>query len=364
MTNPQSLNLTRAKKVLVLLALSGLAFSTAWAGEVTLKNEFTFYGDNTEFFEPFRLRETILGQQFESFLDAVTGDHTALQAGLFADHPSAEDTNTDVKPILSFRFHDNETAVVFGTLETVHRHGMIEPLEVTTLELTRPVEYGLQWLQSGSIFRMDAFLNWQDLLTPDQRETFDYGGSAELPLENFLTLVGQYHGYHVGGVTYPGPVWNNFAAVLGPRLEWTRVQGETDSLSLFGLTNKTIDSPTYPGPEVGYAFYTKAVVWLLPGFNLFGIDWLGKDYYSVEGDSNYNSLGYDGVYYKSDRTYEELGAQFTTEIESGVIVDVELRSHWIEDSWANSFRILAQVPFDVGVDVKKREADSSKEEKP
>lgn len=330
-------------------------FSSVFADEVTLRNSLTFYGDNTEFFEPFRLRETILGQQFESFLEANTGARTLFQAGVFADHRSAQSAITDVLPILSFRFHDNDSLGILGTLQTLRRHGMIEPLEVTTLELTRPVEYGFQWLQTGKAFRVDVFLDWQDLLTPDQRETFDYGGTAELPLEPFLSLQGQYHGYHVGGVTYPGPVWNNFAAVLGPCFEVAGPGDSKDSLALLGLTSKTLDLTTYPGPEVGYAFYAKATVWLFPGFNLFGIDWVGKDYYSAEGDPNYNSLGYDGVYYRSDRTYEELGAQFLTEIESGIIFDAEVRSHWIEDSWANSFRFLVQVPFDVGVDIKSKQ---------
>jgi hypothetical protein len=335
---------------------------TARAEELNLVNDLTFYGDNTEFFEPFRLRQTILGQQFESYLDAPTGDHTGFWAGLFVDHPSAQDTEVDVKPILSFRFHDNDSTGIFGTLQTVARHGLIEPLEVTTLELTRPIEYGLQWLQEGKIFKMDAFLDWQDVLTFDQREIFDYGGSAELPLESFLSLEGQYHGYHVGGVSFPGPVWNNFATALGPRVEVKGPGKGPDSLTLLGLTSKTIDLTTYPGPEEGYGFYAKAVVWLFPDFNLFGIDWVGKDFYSYEGDSNYDSVGYDGVYYQSNRTYEELGLQLNTVIESGITFDFEFRLHWIEDSMANSFRIVAQAPFDVGVELNHKKIESTKDE--
>src|SRR5579883_1651960 len=118
---PQNPKTILAKTSLALLAILVGAIPAVFAGEVTFKNEFTFYGDNTEFFEPFRLRETILGQQFKSFLDAETGDHTNLQAGLFADHRSAEDTTTEVKPIFSFRFHDNDTIGVFGTLQTISR---------------------------------------------------------------------------------------------------------------------------------------------------------------------------------------------------------------------------------------------------
>ncbi len=353
---------TRLKIFSALLFLWAGIVSRARAQEMNLKNNLVFYGDNTEFFEPFRLRATILGQQFESYLDEPTGDHTGFWAGIFADHPSAQDTATTVEPILSFRFHDNDSLGVFGTLQTIHRHGLVEPLEVTTLELTRPIEYGLQWIQTGKVFQMDAFLNWQDILSSDQREIFDYGGSAELPLESFVSLMGQYHGYHVGGVAYPGPVWNNFAAGLGPELKIGGSGATQNSLTLLGLTSKTLNLSDYPGPEIGYGFYAKAVVWLVPGFNLFGIDWVGKDFYSYEGDSNYNSVGYDGVYYQSNRTYEELGVQFITEIESGITFDVELRAHWIEDSMANSFRILAQVPFDAGIEIRHQKNDPAKDE--
>ncbi len=348
------------KTVLAAVFLLGCAAPAVRADDVTLRNNLTCYGDNTEFFEPFRLRATTLGQQFESYLDGTTGDRTGFWAGIFLDHPSAQDTSVDVKPILSFRFHDNDSTGVMGTLQTLHRHGYIEPLESTILELTRPVEYGVQWLQTGDVFKMDAFLDWQDLLTPDQRETFDYGGTAELPAASFLSLMGQFHGYHMGGVGYPGPVWNNFAVALGPALKIPGADKSPDTLAVMGLTSKTLNLDAYPGPEVGWAFYAKAVVWLVPGLNLFGIDWVGKDFYSVEGDSNYNSIGYNGVYYLSNRTYEELGAQFITEIDSGITFDAEVRAHWIEDTSANSVRIMAQMPFDLGLGINLKKTDSQK----
>ncbi len=328
--------------------------SVSAAEEAILKNQLTFYGDNTEFFDPYRLRQTLLGQQLESTLEVPTGPRTTFEGGLFLDHPSAEATSTNVLPVLSFRFHDADFLGILGTLQTIHRHGFIEPLEVTILELTRPIEYGFQWIQTGNAFRLDAFLDWQAILSSSQRETFDYGGTLEWPLLSIATLLGQYHGYHVGGVTYPGPVWNNFAAAMGPRFELGGSSTSRDSISVLGLTSKTIGLAGYPGPAAGYGFYTKAVFWLFPSFNVFGIDWVGSDFYSVEGDGNYNSVGYDGVYYQSNRTYEEAGVQFEQEIESNILFDAEFRSHWIDNTWANSVRFLVQVPFDVPVQIPRR----------
>src|SRR5258708_37129386 len=92
-----------------------LSTAFAWAGNVTLQNAFTFYGDNTEFFEPFRLRETLLGQQFKSYLNLETGPRTSLWAGLFAEHPSAFDSTTTVQPILPFVYRTPGSQAAFVT---------------------------------------------------------------------------------------------------------------------------------------------------------------------------------------------------------------------------------------------------------
>src|SRR5581483_5347264 len=98
-----------------LLCLFSSTF--ALAGNVTFQNVLTFYGDNTEFFEPFRLRETLLGQQFKSYLNLETGPKTSLWAGVCADHPSSFDATTTVQPVLSFVYHTAESRGIFGTLQ-------------------------------------------------------------------------------------------------------------------------------------------------------------------------------------------------------------------------------------------------------
>jgi hypothetical protein len=331
---------------------------TAAPGETLWKNQFTFYGDNTEFFEPFRVRETLLGQQFESYLDASAGSHTDLWAGAYLDHRSAQPVTVDVEPVLSFVYHSGGSQFILGTLQPVYRHGLIEPMEVTTLELTRPLEYGLEWVQKDDFIHLDSFLNWQQLLTAADREIFDYGGSGQLPLFPDIIVEGQCHGYHVGGAQYPGIVRNNLAAGLGLAFKPDLPVLGPSSLEMLGLGSKDTNRPDYPGPTYGEGIYTKAMVTPIDGWQLFGISWFGWDYMSEEGDSNYNSLGSDGVYYESFRTYEELGIRRFLEIENGVTFDFELRSHWIDSSWANSFRLEAYVPFDIGVDIKNEKTGS------
>ena len=108
---------------------------------------------------------------------------------------------------------------------------------------------------------------------------------------------------------------------------------------------------------MGEGLYLKGIVTPFEGWQLFGIVWMGWDYMSEEGDSNYNSLGADGVYYQTNRTYEEAGLRRLVPLGQDAFFDLELRSHWIEDSWANSFRLFAQIPFDVELDVKNKAQD-------
>ena len=138
-------------------------------------------------------------------------------------------------------------------------------------------------------------------------------------------MEAQCHGYHVGGAQYPGVVRNNLAGALGLAFKPNLPVLGSSSLEILGLGSKDTNRPDYPGPTYGEGLYTKAVVCPDGQWQIFGISWFGKDYMSEEGDSNYNSLGSDGVYYESNRTYEELGIRRFVEIEKGVTFDFELR---------------------------------------
>ena len=328
---------------------------TAVQGAVEWKNQFTFYGDNNEFFEPFRVRETLLGQQFNSFLDASIKQNVDLWAGAFVDHQSAQAVTTNVQPIFSFIYHEGGSQFIFGTLLPVYRHGLIEPMESTALEITRPIEYGMEFIQKDSFINLDSFLDWQQILTDVNREIFDYGGSSRLPICGDFTLLGQLHGYHVGGEQYDGIVRNNLAGGVGLGLDGNFLCSST--LEVFGLGSKDTNRPNYPGPAYGCGLYTKLLICPDHQWQFFGISWFGQDFESEEGDGNYNSLGTDGITYEPSRTYEELGVRRFVEIENGVTFDFELRSNWIDASWGNSFRFMAFVPFDVTVDNKNSKTD-------
>lgn len=334
----------------VLFWMGGL--STAAAGSAAWKSDFTFYGDNTEFFEPFRTGETILGQQGKSVLEAGLGPTAFVQAGVFADFRSASvNPSVTVKPLLSFEYRKDGTRLVMGALETRDRHGFLEPLEVTTLEFTRPVEYGFQWLEKDPSFSADLFLNWHQLNTPVEPETFDYGGVVKGWPDNPLSLEFQMHGNHVGGQLYYIAIENNWVYSLGSRWKSSLGALGTGELDAFGILSGELKDGTVGDTRYGGGGYLKASLAPGSGLEFFGIGWQGRDFYSKDGDANYSSYSQDLSYYKADRTYVEIGAKKEFLMEGGASFDAEFRVHFIDQYSAYSYRLAVYAPLEIGIPI-------------
>ncbi|HET9275140.1 MAG TPA: hypothetical protein VFN96_03620 [Gemmatimonadales bacterium] len=335
----------------------------AAAQRLTWRTSATFYGDNTEFFTPYRVGETILGAQLWSALEFKTGEKTRFLAGAFADHRFGDEDFADpVRPVLAFHYRKGTSFGAIGTLFPERRHGFLEPLQVTTLELTRPIEYGLQWVERRPRWDLDIYINWQALNTPDQREVFDYGWVVRGRPVRRLTLTGQVHGVHHGGQLFNAgvSVTNNIVYALGAAVADTLgVLGRT-SLGVYRLWSSGDINSNPPGgrPDKGRGWYVRAGVTPNGWFELFGIYWRGRDFLSAEGDANYGSVGADTAYYRSRRKYIELGLLRRTAIEGEVTLDAEFRVHRIDDeesvaflgtSWEYSYRVMVRAPFGVGL---------------
>ena len=90
----------------------------------------TLYGDNTEFFTPYRVGETILGGQFRSALRFRTGERTAFSLGVFGDHRSGSDEFVKtVKPVISFQYRTRTSTGTLGTILPERRRGFLDALE-------------------------------------------------------------------------------------------------------------------------------------------------------------------------------------------------------------------------------------------
>lgn len=346
-------SLTRAALLTLLLA------SPASAQSVTWRNLATFYADNTEFFTPFRVGETILGAQVQTFLDIGVSRRTTVRAGVFGDLRYGSDEFLDpVKPIIAFRYDTPSTLAVLGTLETVNRHGFLEPLQVTTLEFTRPIEYGGQLIARHRAWDFEGFLNWQGLNTPNTREIFDYGLVLRLRPVAALSIEAQFHGLHHGGQLFQAgaPVTNNNVSAVGARLSHRFPVLGRSSIAGFYLSSKGFIDPSLPAslPDRGHGVYLRASAEPAGFLEVFSIYWAGRDFHTDEGDPNYNSLGSDDTFFRSRRRYFELGALRRTRIDGVVRLDAEFRLHRIDDEesqalfdskWEYSYRLVVRAPF-------------------
>jgi hypothetical protein len=350
------------RTLLLATLLSVLPASSVSGQRLVWRSEFTFYGDNTEFFTPFREGETLLGGQFQSFLRLETSKHTEVRAGVFGDQPSGSDEFLEsVKPLLSFRYQTDHSLGVLGTLETEDRHGLLEPLQVTTLEITRPIEYGLQWIERREHVDAEAFINWQVLNTVESREIFDYGLVLRVRPLPYLELEYQGHGKHRGGQLFDAgePVTNNFAGGPGVRVTASLPVVREGSLAVFRLWSSGIFEPTPPPgrPDNGRGTYVRAAVRPSLG-EFFTILWWGRDFLSAEGDNNYNSVGYDPTFYRSKRRYTEIGFVRRVTIDEAIHFRVEFRFHKIDDDkseaisgtdWEYSYRVMVHAPFEIPI---------------
>lgn len=334
---------------------------------IVWRSIFTAYADNTEFFTPYRLGETIIGAQFSTALSIVPRPGIEVLAGGFGDYRYGSEHFLDqVKPVLSLRFRaaddSRESIGVLGTLITERRHGFLEPVQVTTLELTRPIEYGGQWIERRRWMRSDLFLDWQHVLSDKQREVFDYGGVLALTPAPWLTIEGQVHGVHHGGQAYFGSerVTNNLVTAAGIRLAHALPVLGASELAVFRVHGHGNIDPAAPDsePSRGFGIYTRGAVTPWRWTQLFGIYWRARDFLSAEGDRNYSSEGITYArYYRSPRTYIELGVARRVPISHGFALDTELRFHRMDHqtstdpifgkTWEYSYRLVARVPVDM-----------------
>ncbi|MGN6391659.1 MAG: hypothetical protein ACTHM9_05355 [Gemmatimonadales bacterium] len=348
----------RCFAIAVVAALLVGYSGTGCAQQLTWNNALTFYLDNTEFFNPYRTGETLLGGQVLSYVAAALGPRTEVVAGFHGNHQSGDSRFlSPFRPILGFRYRTDNSLGVIGTLVTEDRHGYLEPLEGTLLDITRPVEYGVQWREQHPTGGGEAFLNWQRLNTSTGREVFDYGLLLHADPLTWLRLEMQGHGLHHGGQLYNAGqrVVNNQVLALGGQVSGRLPLLGASSFRAFQLlSHGDVDSLPTGRLNHGHGTYLRAG--FRPGnwLELFAIQWWGRDFVSNEGDANYNSQGSNPGFYHPYRKYQEIGVARLTPIESGLTLDTELRFHRIDDRrsiaigtspWEYSYRVMVRAPF-------------------
>jgi hypothetical protein len=225
-----------------------------------------------------------------------------------------------------------------------------------------PLEYGGQWIERRRWMRADAFLNWQHLLRETSREIFDFGGVVALTPASWLQVEGQLHGVHRGGQQYHGsdPVTNSVVDAEGVRVGYVLPLLGRSEVAAFHVRGRGNIDPQAPDsePEHGTGEYLRGSVSPWQWGELFTIYWRARDFLSAEGDRNYSSEGFTySRYFRSRRTYIEIGAAHRIPMDRGLGLDLEVRLHQMDHqvstdpiigrTWEYSYRLVARVPVDV-----------------
>ena len=313
----------------------------------------TFFGDNTELSNPFRVGETLLGTFAQVFAEVQLGDRLALRAGVFGNQLFGSDRSFEqVRPVLALVVGGPQSRFVFGTLETSHHldgtgpdrtglHGMLPPMQRETLAFERPWEAGLQWMVNSPRIKQDWWVHWQRLNTSERRERFDVGLTNRFQLRPAMALRTDAHLVHQGGqLSSEGPVADSWAAAVG--LEMGSRVGSFDRVSLegFALASRFVpDRERLEESRTGFGTFVRVAA-ERSDWRLHGILWRASDFIKQEGDAHYHSLRRDGTQFRALRDYAEAGLARTFRLGQGSFVEASVRWHLVESHSEYSFRII------------------------
>ena len=196
----------RARRVaaIAVLAFASLCPTDGFAQErLAVQTDLLFYGDNTEFSNPFREGETIFGAALRVAGVVDLNDRVRLSVGAFGNQRFGSDRELRAGPAGAFGGQCAESAPLsylarcplpeLNTPSGPDRdgpHGLLPPLQRETLAFERPYEAGLAWTFTGGALRHEFWLDWQRLNTPDHRERFDGGVNTSLRVTR---RSGYYH---------------------------------------------------------------------------------------------------------------------------------------------------------------------------
>ena len=349
---------TRASvRRLTLLLCAALLPSSASAQEqLTIRSDFLFYGDNTEFRNPFREGETIFGAAFRVTAELALNDRVTVSAGGFASQRfGSEMAFEQARPVLSLTVRGRRSAFVFGTLPPLTSelpigpdrngpHSLLPPLQRETLAYDRPYETGLAWTFNGTDLHHHFWLEWQRLNTVEHRERFDGGLRTSYRLSNHLTLPLQLHVVHEGGQLHQsGAVADSAAIATGAIVGGTIARRYAATLELFALGSRDVPDRSVPNlSRDGTAFFGRAAA-ERSGWRGHVIFWRGRNFIKDEGDLNYQSITRSDDRYLGTRDYAEAGLTRRFTLARAAVLDVAGRLHRVEGRYEYSYRILSVV---------------------
>ena len=314
----------------------------------------SFYGDNTEFFNPFREGETLIGVYGFVVGEARTSDRLAIRAGLFGNQRfGSRDAFDEWRPVISLVIGSRSSRLVLGTIETVRRaqgigpdrsgpHGLLPPLQVEVLSFTRPWEAGAQWLVETPSISHESWVNWQRVATDGQRERFDAGAVSRFKVHRALTIGGDFHVVHDGGqLTSIGAVGESIAGAAGGEVGGPTKHFDRVAFEAYVLGSRNVPDRAEPArTRNGFASFLRLSA-EKSNWRGHAIVYRGDDFLTREGDPNYQSIQLDGTPYRKLRDYAEGGLTKLFPLAKDSWIEGSIRGHRVEGHYEYSFRIFA-----------------------
>lgn len=339
----------------LLLCAALLPLSASAQEQLAIRSDFLFYGDNTEFSNPFRDGETIFGAVARAALEITLNDRVTVSAGAFGNQRfGSAHSFEQVKPVLSLTVRGRRSTFVLGTLPPLTSelpigpdrggpHALLPPIQRETLTFERPYEAGLAWWFNGTGLQHHLWLDWQRLNTPEHRERFDGGVRTAYRLSNALAIPVQLHVVHEGGQLFSsGPVADSAAVATGALMSSVLGRYATTLEVLAVGSNHVPDRSRPDMSRTGVAFFSRVTaereVW-----RAHAIFWRGRDFIKDEGDPNYLSVFQSGAPYRGTRDYSEAGLTRRFTLARAAVFDVAARVHRVEGRYDYSYRIASVV---------------------
>jgi hypothetical protein len=339
----------------LVLAIVGVP-SPAVAQTYTAAADVLFYGDNTEFANPFREGETWLGVSGLVYLDVAINDQVTLRGGFFGSGRFGLHGPLDsYEPLIALEVARGPSRFVFGSLRTVQTqldvagpdletlHGLLPPIQDERLTFSRGQEMGLQWLVQSRRFDHDAWINWQRLNTAAHRERFDAGYRSRLRLSRSAALVGQWHLVHEGGQQFGnGSVRDSQAGALG--VQWTVPAGALQlALDAHAVGTRHVPDRERPALiEAGAGLFARGAV-SHGAWRAHLVVWRGHDALKDEGDANYLSQRLSGRIDRRVRDYGEFGLTRVFRPAAAVSLLASARLHRVDARYEYSYRLVGRV---------------------
>jgi hypothetical protein len=334
----------------MLLARDAAAQNVDYSLDATV----TFYGDNTEFFNPFRDGETTLGAHARVVGEARLSDRLAVRGGVFGNQRfGSRDAFEEVRPVLTLVVGPPKSRLILGTLDTVRRafgigpdrtspHGLLPPLQVETLAFTRPWEAGAQWLVDTPRIKQESWVNWQRVANSHERETLDAGYTGRFAVHRAIRIGGDFLVVHEGGqLTSNGHVGDSIAAAIGGEVGGPAGPLDRLSFEAYVLGSRLdLDRHNPFDTRAGFATFLRANA-EKDGWRGHAIMFRGDDFIAREGDPNYQSIQLDGTPYRSLRDYAEAGVTKLFPLAKDSWLEASARFHRVERHYEYSYRILA-----------------------